>query len=129
MAGRPWIIPDEVRNYSEYKDIQDRSDERLRLDIMRAEAQIIKYCNNDFSSYDDVPDDIRVAAILLSEKYAYSAAKIKKGGVLSETFDDYAYTTDANAAKIEISELGLEALLEPYKKANSGNISMGLWRL
>lgn len=127
MAKRPWVIPDEVRNYSEYKDIQNRGDERLRFDIMRAEAQVVKYCNNDFSSYEIIPDDIKVAVILLSEKYAYSAAKVKNGGILSETFDDYSYTTDSST--IEISELGLEALLEPYKKANIGNISMSLWGL
>lgn len=129
MASRPWVIPLEVKEYSENKDVQERTDARIAVDITRAEAQIIKYCNNDFSQYDTIPDDVKTAVILLAENYAYSSAKIKKGGILSESFDDYSYTADSNAYNIDIGELGLEALLDQYKKASTGKISMSLWGL
>ncbi|MDO4301647.1 MAG: DUF3199 family protein [Clostridia bacterium] len=128
MANRPWVTPEEVKEYSENKDVQERNDIRLEFDIARAEAQIIKYCNNDFSSYDIIPDDVKKAVILLSEKYAVSAIKIKKGGILSESFDDYSYSSDSNYS-IDIDDLGLEALLDKYKQANTGNINMSLWKL
>lgn len=128
MAERPWVIPEEVKEYSENKDVQERNDIRLEFDIARAEAQIIKYCNNDFSSCDTIPNDVKKAVILLSEKYAVSAIKIKKGGILSESFDDYSYSSDSNYS-IDIDDLGLEALLDKYKQANTGNINMSLWKL
>lgn len=128
MAKRPWVIPDEVRGYSEDKSVQERSDIRLEFDIARAEAQIVKYCNNDFNSYDVIPNDIKKAVILLAEKYSITAIRAKKGGIVSETFDDYSYSVDSNYS-IDIDDLGLEALLDGYKLANTGNISMRLWRL
>lgn len=128
MANRPWVLPEDIKDYSEDKDVQERSSTRIEFDIARAEAQIIKYCNNDFSSYDVIPDDIKKAVILLAEKYAVTAVRVKKGGIVSETFDDYSYSVDSNYS-IDIGDLGIEALLDGYKLANTGNISMKLWRL
>lgn len=128
MANRPWVLPEDVKEYSEDKDVQERSSTRIEFDIARAEAQIIKYCNNDFSSEDAIPDDIKKAVILLAEKYAVTAVKVKKGGIVSESFDDYSYSIDSNYS-ININDLGLEALLDRYKQANTGNVSMNLWGL
>lgn len=128
MANRPWVLPEDVKDYSEDTDVQERSSTRIEFDIARAEAQIIKYCNNDFSSYDVIPDDIKKAVILLAEKYAVTAVRVKKGGIVSESFDDYSYSVDSNYS-ININDLGLEALLDRYKQANTGNVSMKLWRL
>lgn len=128
MANRPWVLPENVKDYSEDKDVQERSSTRIEFDIARAEAQIIKYCNNDFSSYNIIPNDIKKAVILLAEKYAVTAVRVKKGGIVSESFDDYSYSVDSNYS-ININDLGLEALLDRYKQANTGNVSMKLWRL
>ena len=38
MAKRPWVISEDVRNYSDYSEIQSRSDKKLEIDIARAEA-------------------------------------------------------------------------------------------
>lgn len=128
MADRPWVYPDEVRSYTEDKLVQERSDIRLEFDIARAETQIIKYCNNKFIEYDVIPNDVKKATILLAEKYAYTSARIKKKGILSETLDDYSYSADAGAYNIDISDLGLESLLDIYKK-NKGSINFNLWGL
>lgn len=128
MADRPWVHPDEVRSYSEDKLVQERSYIRLEFDIARAEAQIIKYCNNKFMDCDVIPNDVKTATILLAEKYAYTSAHIKKKGILSETFDDYSYSADAGAYDIDIANLGLESLLDIYKKSK-GSINFNLWGL
>lgn len=111
--GRPWVTPKEVKEYSDLPSIQSRQDEKLEKDIQRAESYIIHYCNHDFSDEKyagDIPKDVRMAALLLAEHYAYSKQNVERK--TSETFDDYSYTTNDN--QIEISTLGLETLLDQF---------------
>ena len=49
MAVRPWATPEEVRDYSDIKAVRERTDERIAVDISRAEQYVISYTNNDFS--------------------------------------------------------------------------------
>lgn len=111
--GRPWVTPKEVREYSDLQSIQGRQDEKLEKDIQRAESYVIHYCHHDFSDEKyagSVPKNVRMAALLLAEHYAYSKQNV--GRKTSETFDDYSYTTSDD--QIEISSLGLEALLDQF---------------
>ena len=48
MAERPWAVPADVISYSDYKQVQDRAEAKLRVDISRAEQYVIAYTNNDF---------------------------------------------------------------------------------
>lgn len=111
--GRPWVTPEEVREYSDLPSVQDREDVKLKIDIQRAESYIIHYCHHDFSDEKyagSVPADVRMADILLAEYYAYSKQNV--GNKTSEAFDDYSYTT--SNTQIELSSLGLEALLDQF---------------
>lgn len=111
--GRPWVTPKEVKEYSDLPAVQNRQDEKLQKDIKRAESYIIHYCHHDFSAEKyagNIPEDVKMADVLLAEYYAYSKKNI--GNKTSETFDDYSYTTSDN--QIELATLGLEALLDDY---------------
>ncbi len=111
--GRPWVTPEEVREYSDLPSVQDREDVKLKIDIQRAESYFIHYCHHDFSDEKyagSVPADVRMADILLAEYYAYSKQNV--GNKTSEAFDDYSYTT--SNTQIELSSLGLEALLDQF---------------
>ena len=111
--GRPWVTPEEVREYSDLPSVQDRDDVKLKIDIQRAESYILHYCHHDFSDEKyagSVPADVRMADILLAEYYAYSKQNV--GNKTSEAFDDYSYTT--SNTQIELSSLGLEALLDQF---------------
>lgn len=111
--GRPWVTPNEVKEYSDLPSVKSRQDAKLKIDIQRAESYIIHYCHHDFSAEKyagSVPADVRMAAMLLAEYYAYSKQNV--GSKTSETFDDYSYTTSDN--QIELSTLGLEALLDQF---------------
>ena len=46
---RPWVFPEDVRDYSSYQDVQERDDDKLDVDIVRAEQMVIAYTHNDFS--------------------------------------------------------------------------------
>ncbi len=126
MATRPWITPEEVKAYSDLEDVTGRSDAKLEVDIKRAEAYIIKYCGHDFSKYDDLPDDVRTADIILSEYYGHKQGSI--GKMKSETFDDYSYTS--GESEYLISSLGIDVLLDPYVETQAtGKITMRLRKL
>lgn len=117
MATRPWITPQEVRDYSGYKEVKDRTDAQLAVDITKAESYVIRYTKSKFDgieadgSPEELPAEVKTAVILLAEMYAYNAA-IRQVRMKSETFDDYSYTVDTS--EITIDSLGLEGLLDGY---------------
>ena len=121
MATRPWVTPDEVREYSEYAQVQQRTDARLKVDITRAEQYVISYTNNRFEN-EDLPEEVKTAVLLLAERYAYnSSASLNSEGKPSgtrrlkgETFDDYSWTGADGEDEIEFDGLDVNILLDPY---------------
>lgn len=127
MAVRPWVTPQEVRDYTEIKSVQERSDTRIAIDISRAEQYVISYTNNDFSDYEEIPQNVKTAVILLAETYGYNSVVSAKE-VTSETFDDYSYTAENNT--ISFDTLGIKPLLEEFIKVKPRNgVTMRLRRL
>ena len=111
MADRPWVTPEEVREYSELPAVQQRSDPRIIVDIARAEQYVITYTHNSFKDAEELPQVVKTAVLILAEAYGHNAA-IAAREVKSETFDDYSYT--AEAIQISIDGLDLAALLDDY---------------
>lgn len=115
MATRPWVTPEEVRAYTEIETVQKRSDERLQVDISRAEQYVITYTHNKFP--DELPGPVKTAVILLAEAYASYALQMKTtsgGAFKSETFDDYSYSVGDSALSELIGALDLPSLLDEY---------------
>ena len=128
---RPWVIPQEVKDYSDYQAVKDRADAKIAIDITRAEERVIAYTNNRFDAADltAIPSAVKTAVILLAEAFAYNAT-ISRGGIMkSETFDDYSYTL-SEASPIDIPSLDIASLLDEYtiQKARGG-ITMRLRKL
>lgn len=127
MAVRPWVTPQEVRDYTEIQSVRERTDARIAIDISRAEQYVISYTNNDFSDYEEIPQNVKTAVILLAETYGYNSVVSAKE-VTSETFDDYSYTAENSA--VSFDTLGIEPLLEEYiKKKIKGDVTVRLRRL
>lgn len=112
---RPWVTPADVKAYTEYPSVQTRADAKLTIDISRAEQYIISFTNNAFDDADltEIPEAVKNAVILVAEAYAYNAGIASKGGMKSESFDDYSYTL-ADMQPIDVSALDIGALLEDY---------------
>jgi hypothetical protein len=130
MATRPWVTPDEVRDYSENSNVQKRTDVRLKMDITRAEQYVITYTRNDFSNaekFPTIPENVHLAVILIAEQYAIKAATIKSGAYKSETFDDYSYTLRETEAMFE--NLSLGSLLDEFKNEDKGTVTMKMRKL
>ena len=127
MAVRPWVTPQEVRDYTEIQSVQERSDTRIAVDISRAEQYVISYTNNDFSDYEEIPQNVKTAVILLAETYGYNSVVSAKE-VTSETFDDYSYTAENSI--VSFDTLGIKPLLEEFIKVKPrSGVTMRLRRL
>lgn len=127
---RPWIQPQEVKDYSDSAKVKARSDAQLKFDIARAEKHVIFLTHNTFSTeeYATLPSDVRMAVVLLAEAYAKQSIAQKDGIMTSETFDDYSYTIDTEVdldAKLGIGPLLDDYVLEPSK----GKVTMKLRKL
>ena len=131
MATRPWVQPQEVRDYTENPKVVSRADDRLKMDILRAESYVVRYTGNSFedaAKYPDIPESVRLAVILLAEMYAASSVEIDKGSYKSESFDDYSYTLSDTASKQENIDLG--PLLDEYAVSTTRSaINMNLRKL
>lgn len=113
MAKKPWITAEDVRSYTDRKEVKEREESKLLVDIARAEAKIINITNNHFTDeeYPELPDPVRIAMIITAEAYAIN--KIESQNALkSETFDEYSYT--AADRTVDLSALDLTELLKPY---------------
>lgn len=118
MAERPWVTPQEVKEYSEIPAVQQRSDARLTVDIARAEQYVITYTHNSFKDMEEIPQAVKTAVLILAEAYGHNAAIAAKE-VKSETFDDYSYTAETSQISVEV--LDLAALLDDYVIAQPRN--------
>ena len=127
--ARPWVTPDNVKEYSDLEDVLNRSEKKLKYDIQRAEAYIISFTNNSFSDDDypgGVPEDVKLADVILAEYFAHNKQNI--GKKTSETFDDYAYTS--SSSEIDVKTLGIETLLESHLRSKaSEKLTMRLRKL
>lgn len=112
---RPWVKPEQVKEYTSSPEVKNRSDTQLAYDIARAEKYVIFHTHNQFKAAEYIsklPSDVIMAVILLAEAYAKQAIVQKNGAMSSETFDEYSYTIDTN---FDIADsLGLGAMLEEY---------------
>lgn len=125
MATRPWVTPQDVRDYSDRTRVLERTDAKLTIDISRAEQYVINYTHNRFEDsekYPTVPEPVKTAVILIAEAYAAYATDFGAGAgtYKSESFDDYSYTA-ADTAYI-IGNLDLASLLDEFIEAENGKV-------
>jgi hypothetical protein len=127
---RPWVTPEQVREYSISDKVKERTDQQLKADIMRAESYVIYHTHNQFKDkiYDQgIPEDVAMAVILLAEGYALTSVNQVNGAMASESFDDYSYTMDTDVDLIERLQLG--PMLAPYVLTDNGKVIMRLRKL
>lgn len=114
MAERPWVTPQELKEYSEIPAVQQRSEMRLAVDISRAEQYVITYTHNSFAEVKELPQAVKTAVLILAEAYGHNSVIAAKE-FESETYDDYSYTS--KSSEISIQALDLAALLDDFVKS------------
>ena len=121
---RPWISPDDVKEYTDYPEVAERSEGKLKQDILRAEMKIIKITNNRFDDdekYPEITEQVKLATILVAEAYAKNLVERATKKIKSETFDDYSYEL-TETKDIDISGLDLDELLADFVIQSRGNM-------
>ena len=121
---RPWSSPDDVKEYTDYPEVAERSEGKLKQDILRAEMKIIKNTNNRFDDdekYPEIPEQVKLATILVAEAYAKNLVERATKKIKSETFDDYSYEL-TETKDIDISGLDLDELLADFVIQSRGNM-------
>ena len=95
------ISPEDVRAYTVFESVKNRSDELLESDIIEAEAEVFKIVGHEFTSekYQPLPEKAKIALIKMAQFFALingDESIIK--GYKSEKIGDYSYTlADGNA--------------------------------
>ncbi|GED14870.1 protein YqbG [Aneurinibacillus migulanus] len=96
-----YITPKDVKEYSEFRAVQNRPDPKLEKDILRAETEIFAYCGHKFDNAtkypNGPPEEVKLAFILLAEYYALIAANESLAkGFKSEKIGGYSYSIGDN---------------------------------
>lgn len=130
MAKRPWITANELTDFSNHKEVIDTNSVRTTVLISLAESKIIAYCHHDFSDdeiYPSIPEEVKNAALILSDALVYNDNLRNDVSIKSQTFDDYSYTAEETLVPVSFDELGLSTLLDNYVLDNtSGNLFLGV---
>ena len=86
--------------------------------------KIIKITNNRFDDdekYPEIPEQVKLATILVAEAYAKNLVERATKKIKSETFDDYSYEL-TETKDIDISGLDLDELLADFVIQSRGNM-------
>lgn len=134
--NRPFVTPDDLREYTSLDSVSARSNEQLTADIARAELYVMTYCGQDFSSVEEGSlgaEQLVLAVKLLAEMYAYNAqykaatANESKGGpsIRSESNTGYSYSlADKSDDLISFDDLGIDSLLKDLCDGSQGDTEM-----
>ena len=120
----PIVTTAEVIAYTEVEKVKTRAEEKLAMDIRRAEQKVRNFLGHLFEDtvkYPTVPEVAKDAILLYAEYYARLEINKQSDGIKSETFDDYSYTKAEKA----IQEPDALGLLLPYiAKPNTGTTKL-----
>jgi hypothetical protein len=111
----PLITPTDVKDYTDFESVQNRSDPKMEKDIMRAELDVFKYCGHRFddeTKYPTLPEEVKLALILLTEYYSLTSGdESMVKGYKSEKIGDYSYTLGDGTA---VSKPDIDVLLADH---------------
>lgn len=90
------ITPQQLKDYTAFEVVSERSDALLADDIVEAELEIKRITGHDFSdaeTYPTLPDEARIAYLKMAQFYALiNQDESLTKGYQSEKMSDYSYT-------------------------------------
>lgn len=97
------IDPINVLEYTEFQKVKDRCDNgKIQNEILISENEIFSVCGHKFEEYTEIPKEVKLVCVQLTEYYALLAideSNVK--GYVSEKISDYSYqmNSDGNFRK------------------------------
>ncbi|MBC1233156.1 DUF3199 family protein [Listeria booriae] len=126
-----YITPKELKTYSEFESVQERSDESLLLDIIEAESDLESTLRQPISEVLDVdeklPEKLRIALLKLAQFFALinSDDSIQKG-YTSEKMSDYSYTIGSGDS---LKKPDISGLINGFINEDVQKLKKGLFRM
>ncbi|MBC6308122.1 DUF3199 family protein [Listeria sp. FSL L7-1582] len=126
-----YITPQELKSYSEFEAVQDRSDGSLLLDIIEAESELESTLRQPISEVLDVdeklPEKLRIALLKLAQFFALinSDDSIQKG-YTSEKMSDYSYTIGSGDS---LKKPDISGLINGFINEDVQKLKKGLFRM
>lgn len=126
-----YITPKELKTYSEFESVQERSDESLLLDIIEAESDLESTLRQPISEVLDVdgklPEKLRIALLKLAQFFALinSDDSIQKG-YTSEKMSDYSYTIGSGDS---LKKPDIAGLINGFINEDVQKLKKGLFRM
>lgn len=126
-----YITPKELKTYSEFESVQERSDEGLLLDIIEAESDLESTLRQPISVVLDVdgklPEKLRIALLKLAQFFALinSDDSIQKG-YTSEKMSDYSYTIGSGDS---LKKPDIAGLINGFINEDVQKLKKGLFRM
>jgi len=114
------ITPEDIREYTIFDEVIERTDARLSYDIIQAQQDVFAFVGHRFELpiYTPLPEVVKLALVKVSEYYALinSDDSLVKG-FKSEKIGDYSYTAGEGS---ETSSISLSNLLKDYVLPSAG---------
>lgn len=108
------ITPAELKDYSTFKKVKNRSSEQLEYDILEAESYINDMLEKPIDEHVPLPKRIRLALLKISQFFALvNSDEAMTKGYKSEKISDYSYTL-ADGSEMNIPSV--QSLLGQYLK-------------
>ncbi|MGE6629839.1 protein YqbG [Bacillus sp. NPDC077027] len=125
------ISVEEVKAYSAFDDIKNRSDEQLTSDIIEAEAEIIRIVGHHFTKekYQPLPEKAKIALLKMAQYFALiNGDESMTKGYTSEKMGDYSYAlaNDNTVSKPNIYHLLIDFIEPAEVSEHSGSAQMRL---
>ncbi|OLN21855.1 hypothetical protein BTO30_12615 [Domibacillus antri] len=118
------ITPAELKAYTVFPKVKNRTDALLEQDILEAVAEIHEIAGHDFTApaYSPVPEKVKLATKKLAQYYALlNMDESLMKGLKSEKIGDYSYT----AAEVSGSaKPDIRSLLKPFVQVKQGTVRM-----
>ncbi|MBC1209475.1 protein YqbG [Listeria booriae] len=126
-----YITPQELKSYSEFEAVKERSDDSLSLDIIEAESDLESTLRQPISEVLDVdeklPEKLRIALLKLAQFFALinSDDSIQKG-YTSEKMSDYSYTIGSGDS---LKKPDISGLINGFINEDVQKLKKGLFRM
>lgn len=117
------ITPAELKAYSVFEGVNDRSDNLLQMDILEAETYIESELGKSLGEFTPLPEKLRLALLKVAQYFALvNSDESMAKGYKSEKIGDYSYTLSDGST---MSMPDVSALLKDYTdkaESSDGNV-------
>ncbi|MFR0871303.1 MAG: hypothetical protein ACLSG5_07925 [Oscillospiraceae bacterium] len=80
MAERPWVTPEELKEYTEFEEVKNRAIASSKLTLPGGELghRLLQQQIRRPGEIPEIPENVKTAVLLIAEAYAHNAVEQTK---------------------------------------------------